>query len=606
MRALPLGSVDSPDDLNVWQGDSLMLRRGMALASQNASAIIEVLTPKQTPINVPMAFAESPRFSVDLRRIVATAHAGDAMPVGVGSSLSDKDFERLESMHETLTDVCHEEGNSVWAWYLTNYISPYMLARRGVDRIVANPPWVRMSDIQVRERKRALESRISELGISAGGKNATGFDIAGLFVDQCREHYLKIDAPAAGWVLNWASIKAGNWARVREKHEALTTTYLDFSKVRQPPFAGAKSCVWVQRGKSKYAPSTRVYSNRRGTERIVPTDGLKEFVAKTSWVLHEKHFGDAPSDYSDPHGSSFAQGAIITPAVLVKLSEITPDRVTTTKSRHQPWKQLSTQRGKVPAYYVRQTLFPSDLLVFGCDQISQSIIPLTERGVPDFHTNDDGSFNFSKGNNDFWNKLNELYETHRGQGSATPKTLWAQLNFQNKLMKQFELPLHNTYKVTYNTSGQVLRAARITSDRIIDSGCYYLSAPDAEAAYMASMLNAPCLQMAFAESRESDRHFHLHPLNKVPIPKFDPDNPDHLQLVELCELAEVAAKEVINGLTDNTGQIKASNLIRQQLMSEGLADAIDDVARRVLPSHSVKSYSRTIPHPWHPASRAGR
>ena len=575
-----------------------MLRRGMALASQDAATIIEVLTPKQTPINVPMAFAESPRFSVDLRRIVATAHAGDSMPIGVGDGLDAEDIERLESMHKTLTDVCREEGNSVWAWYLTNYISPYMLARRGVDRIVANPPWVRMSDIQVRERKRALESRIAELGVGAGGKNATGFDIGGLFVDQCREHYLKGDSPAAGWVLNWASMKAGNWAKVREKHEDLTTTYLDLSKVRQPPFTGAKACVWLQRGKLKSAPSTRVYSNRRGKERIVLTDGQREFEAKTNWVLHEKHFGDAPSDYSDSDGPSFAQGAIITPAVLVKLSEFTTDRVTTTKSRHQPWKQLSTQRGKVPTHYVKETLFSSDLLVFGCDQISRSIIPLTERGTPDFYLNDDGSFNFSKGNSDFWNQLNELYETHRGQGSATPKTLWAQLNFQNKLMKQLESPSYESHKVAYNTSGQILRAARILNDKIIDSSCYYLSVPESEAAYMTSILNAPCLQMAFQESRESDRHFHLHPTNKVPIPKFDRDDPAHLELIELCELAEMVAKEVIDGLADNTGQIKASNTIRQQLMIEGLADAIDDVVRRVLPSHSVHEYTEDIPHPW--------
>ena len=186
----------------------------------------------------------------------------------------------------------------------------------------------------------------------------------------------------------------------------------------------------------------------------------------------------------------------------------------------------------------------------------------------------------------------------RGKVSATPKTLWEQLNFQNKLMKQFVQPADHTHKVTYNTSGQVLRAARIAADTVVESGCYYLTATDIESAYITCMLNAPCLQTAFQESRESDRHFHLHTLNKVPIPRFDPEAPDHLKLVELCQHAEVVAQEVIDGLPHNTGQIKASNLIRIALISEGIADAIDAVARRVLPSHSVMRYSDQYPHPW--------
>ena len=598
MRALPPGSVDSPEDLNVWQGDSLMLRRGMALASQDASAIIEVLTPKQTPINVPMAFAESPRFSVDLRRIVATAHAGDAMPAGVGGSLGDKDFELLESMHETLTDVCREEGNSVWAWYLTNYISPYMLTRRGVDRIVANPPWVIMSDIQVHERKRALESRIYELGVGAGGKNAASFDIAGLFVDQCREHYLKGENTASGWVLNWASMRAGNWSRVREKHEELTTTYLDFSKVRQPPFTGAKACVWLQRGKPKYAPSTRVYSNRSSRDRLGSTDGVKEFVAKTSWVLREKHFVDAPSAYASDGEMQVRRGACLFPQVLCRVSPMQGNNVQTTKSRQKPWSAIPPLTVDVPKHHLRPTIFAaSDLLVFSVRK-STAIIPLTSDNSPDFELSPDGLLDFTHASYSYWDRLNEFYENHRGKGRATPRTLWDNINYQDKLLKQLTFEGDTTRKVVLNKSGQIVRAGRTSIDVLLEDTGYYCVLPDTDSAFLVTMLNAPCLQLAYQESRESDRHFDLHPVRKVPIPRFDSSDSDHLELVELCELAEVVAQQVISGLANNTGQIKASNTIRRQLMSEDLADAIDDVVRRVLPSHSVHEYTDDIPHPW--------
>ena len=598
MRALPAGSVDSPDDLNVWQGDSLMLRRGMALASQDSSAIIEVLTPKQTPINVPMAFAESPRFSVELRRIVATAHAGDAMPTGVGSGLSGKDFGRLRSMHRTLTKVCREEGDSVWAWYLTNYISPYMLARRGVDRIVANPPWVRMSDIQVRERKRALETRIEYLGIGAGGKNASGFDIAGLFVDQCRRHYLNGDSSAAGWVLNWASMRAGNWSKVREKHEGLTGTYLDFSKVRQPPFTGAKSCAWIQTGESGQAPFVRVYSNRQGQVRVEPIDGLEDFRSKTDWVSREKHFQDVPSAHATDEDMQVRRGACIFPHVLVRADSMLAGHVRTTKSRQRPWSEISTLTIEVPDHHLRPAVFAAnDLLAFGV-RISTAIIPLTTNNVPEFHVGQDENLNFRRPLHAYWDHLNELFENHRGSGKSTPKTLWQHINYQDKLMKQLTFDGANIRKVILNKSGQVIRAGRTGIDVLLEDTGYYCILPEKSAAHLTALLNAPCLQLAYQESRESDRHFDLHPFRKVPIPRFDATDSDHLELVELCEQAELEAQDVIELLPDNTGQIKASNTIRQRLMDEGIADAIDEVVQRVLPSHSVHEYTDDIPHPW--------
>ena len=225
-------------------------------------------------------------------------------------------------------------------------------------------------------------------------------------------------------------------------------------------------------------------------------------------------------------------------------------------------------------------------------------MPLDPSGKPDFEQDDRGDFDFCRGKNQFWQHLNELYVSNRPKGKATPHTLWESENHQNKLTKQLVAPGAGMTLVAYNSSGKHLRAARIPQNVLIDSKFYYLRLPMREGAFLASILNAPCLQLAYQYSRTSDRDFHLHPIRKIPIPKFDPDNNDHLELVELCELSEVAAQEVISGLPPNTGQIKASNTIRHQLMHEGLADAIDDVVRRVLPSHSMHEYTDDIPHPW--------
>lgn len=58
----------------------------------------------------------------------------------------------------------------MWTWYAVNLASPQLLAERKVDRIVANPPWVKLSDIQERKRKRAMEAFGAKLHLQERGK----------------------------------------------------------------------------------------------------------------------------------------------------------------------------------------------------------------------------------------------------------------------------------------------------------------------------------------------------------------------------------------------------------------------------------------------------
>ncbi len=86
-----------------------------------------------------------------------------------------------------------------------------------MDRILVNPTWVLMSNIQVESRKRELEQLIGNMNLWPGGKANTGFDIGGLFVIRCREMYLRADADnRVAWVLNSAAVKGSNWERVRQ------------------------------------------------------------------------------------------------------------------------------------------------------------------------------------------------------------------------------------------------------------------------------------------------------------------------------------------------------------------------------------------------------
>ena len=90
-----------------------------------------------------------------------------------------------------------------------------------------------------------------------------------------------------------------------------------------------------------------------------------------------------------------------------------------------------------------------------------------------------------------------------------------------------------------------------------------------------------------------------HVWRRVPIPRFDPENADHLELARLCAVAEESALTLVTQvLPEDASQVMASKRIRRELRDTGIADEIDAVVRRVMPHHSVPKYDRANPHPW--------
>lgn len=605
MRALPDDSGIAQESLNVFQGDGLALRglNGMEIANGNhETPYVEIESPKGTIIPVPTAFSESPDFSSQLGRVVRSAHQGDALPAGIAGTLSDIDAKTLLQMHAALTVVCAEEGDSVWTWYLSNQMATRALARRGVDRIVANPPWVRMSNIQVEQRKHRLEVLIESLGFRAKREKLTGFDIAGLFVKRCRNLFLRGDDVAAGWVLNWAALKGSNWERVRADQSEFNAEFLDFSQVKNAPFTGAKSCAWIQRNGAD-SPTTRVLLNS-SSERVVGTDYAAAFASKTEWVTAGREFESVESDYVVEGHCEFRAGANFFPYCLILIEEANPGyppdtvNVTMQSSRNRPWNDIPAMSANVPREYVREVVLGSrDLLTFALSrQRTLALFPLRQDGTLD----QDEELRFR---DRFWRSLDDTFRDNAGKGGGTPVTLWDQIDYNGNFAAQLHAQPSAEgarIKVAYNSSGQILRAARFVTDLPANHNCHHYTAGcEEESGYLVSMLNAPCLQSAFQGARRSDRDFLQHIWRRVPIPRFDHENGDHLELARLCVVAEESALTLVaQVLPEDASQVMASKLIRRELKKSGIASEIDAVVRRVLPDHSIAKYDRANPHPW--------
>ena len=194
-----------------------------------------------------------------------------------------------------------------------------------------------------------------------------------------------------------------------------------------------------------------------------------------------------------------------------------------------------------------------------------------------------------------WEHLEEIYRRHRGKGKSTPTTLAERINFHGALSAQPQHRIFDQSMVLHVGSGDIMRAARICPGAgFVDSSLYWHVASGAaeEAGYLTALLNAPSLRRAFFESRESGRHFHLHPWRKVPIPRYDDEDVQHVELARLCGVAETAALEIarkVRSETPGAGQNKLSRAIRQHLAFDGISQAIDEVVAQLLPDQAGMS-----------------
>ena len=595
LRALPATPSAANMALAVYQGDALMLRqtdRDTLFEPRNGDILIR--TPSGLEIVLPRAFTEHADFPDMLRRMVDAAAQRAALPADIHLSVEDdEDRAMVAACHEALTAVIEREGNSVWTWYITNVLGPDRLARRKINRIVANPPWVKLARIQVSERKRALErmagkdEEVGHLDLWTGGKQAPHFDIAQLFIRHARKAYLnEPKSDPSAWVTKAAAIRAGNWRRFRDWHDDLLAQALDLSDAKV--FGGGdarRSCVLFEIRPSSRAPAGdaagRVLKAECPGATPDASSSLDEAQMRLRWTA-PRRFPLAPSAYP---ADSWRQGATIVPKVLTTTAAVgagtRPDTrtATTERSDKRPWDAVQPRTGEVPAHWLTPLLTSKQLLPFGLAPagLETVIIPRDEEGalLP----------TETARQTTFWTELDNLYRERRGLGSNTPRSLIDQINYAGKLSAQLPLRSRRVRLVIYPTSGDVMRAAHIPAGlAVLDSKVYrHVTTSVAEARYLVAVLNAPALEDAFRVCRTSGRDFHKNPWRAIPIPAWDAGNGAHQRLAALSSRAE----RTVGAMDLPTGQVAASRRIRAYLSEDGTLAEIDALVRDILPNHAT-------------------
>ena len=594
MRALPTAPMEGIDGIQIHQGDSLRAHsehdEGMYSHSKHT---YHFTTPKGREILLPRSFSEPQNFPNNIRRLVDAAQRGQPVPQDLLLLVPERDRSALTDTCNSFADAIAAEGNSIWAWYVVNITAPMRLSERKVDRILANPPWVSMSGIQDPRRKRELEAFYKRMKLWAGGKQAPHNDIAALFPSRCRQLYLATpESDSAAWLVKKACLSGQNWEPFRQRSFDAVRQVLDLQPMQPFGGGGARRCVALleHRTCSNTLQSSHervILSPVAGTKSIRPHDRLPGVLRQITCVPAPPPIPRRESPYLR---NGFRQGATIVPACLTLIS--TADRsadgtadVTTSRSTKHPWSQIEPLHGHIPTQWIRPFLPSTNLLVF-------SLRPCTRECIVPTDANGDFS-EFPPVDNAFWDNAERHYANHRSGGKNTPKTLLRNIDHNNHIRHQLTAQATRTnrtlHTVLYPASADNMCATRTTvTNHIIGHKLYYFhAASPQEAAYLTTILNAPSLQAAFAQSRSSGRDFTLSPWRHVPIPRFNPRNPLHLHIADLCTEGERLATEWLAGNdTAKRSHGWLRNQIRNHIRENGLADHLDAAMTQLLPDQS--------------------
>jgi len=558
IRALP---KISKSNINIYQGDSLLTQRPDATIFSEGGKNMVLFSPAGLTVVIPREFLKSVQ---DIDVFVKSAKADSALPKSLAGKLSHESETLLKIAHKSLRNIIIKEANGVWYWYIRNQAAPILLKDRKVGRIVANPPWVTLQEIQDVARKEEIRHLAHNEGLWVGKETAPRFDIAGLFVKKCMSLYLS--GTKSAWVLpQGAAVSGKNWGGFRASMEGKISEFWDMKRL---PFPWTPTCVAISgQGEGEI---TRTYVKIKGA-KINDGDrwaSVKPKIKKASrkkFVVRRSHWFDRNGVLPVRHGAS------LQPAPLIRIDRITgtsggKTSFLTYASHKSPWNRLKSLKGTVPSDFVKDTIISTYVFPFVA-RYNKTIIPVK-----------DGSWNPDRKKTEYWRDACALYEKYRGRGTRTPKTLEERIDHNGILIKQ----ISGTKKhvVVYNAVGDILYASRLKPGVVGGVGvCVVSTSSKNEALFLVGILNAPCLLDAYLSTRRSDRNFHLHFWGAIPIPRYDKSDGDHVKLARLAQKAESIASKA--GLADSP--LKSKKLLRAALA--GVLGEIDEVASRILPDY---------------------
>ena len=611
------GAVSAP----IYLGDSMQLRydTGTLTASQS----IELETREKLPGQPgPITFSipkELARQQTQIDQIIAEMAA--AIDEGQDpEGIADKYEMTSECRQSTkavaaLMNELHAAGrNHVWAYYIRNMIRPAVIAEQKVDRIIGNPPWLtygQSADIIRQELRDMSEKRYQ---IWAGGKLAPHQDIATLFYTRCAELYAKPQA-VIGMVMPHSTLRTGQHLKWRSGnykrkgkgnppnvglnlriHEPwdLDNMVPDFFPI--PASVVFAQCTSAGQGTALAPATVKVW--RGNWKENYPG------ITKITEVLHHDD-----GKHKSPYADLSSQGPTITDRRLFFVEEtastamIPAANTTSVKPRMGDQDKITYegQLNRLEGVVSNDHLF--DVYLGECIAPFIALNPL-RAALPVHRPTMSMAVDHSKckghkhdacrlevealhpSMRNRWNIADEMFRNaHKNQAI---NDLYDRLNYQNILTSQLEY-LHaaiagdGTTRVAYTQAGQPTAAVIRDHHAIVDRKLYQtICSSEDEGYYVLAILNSKELTTAaekfMTKGLFGARDFEKHGW-KLSIPRYEADDPLHVQLSQLGQAAEQECRTLID---------------ESEIISKPAGKAQSDAARKLLR------------HEWQPSSKTAQ
>lgn len=568
LAALPAVPAGGAAALSVYQGDSMLLRYRENELKGLGQGGLSMASPKGNAFHIPQAALASENFRAIIEDAVgfATQNAPEAQTQkpafgrkGWARPFAAAERSEIATLAVKLREIYQKEGNSIWEWYIHNLAQPLRLHREKVDRMIGNPPWVSTAAARSEgEHQQAVEKLANDYGLRMGGLggSASESNIAAPFLLRCRDLYLAEQDAMCAFVLPFSALRSSGWKAFADpgKFRIWTETH-DLSKVQDGPFKGsAAASLWIDRGGRRRKRAAKIWRNR-SREKVSALD-LWSDVEQKIVIRASASRPEGASCYKD----SFRLGANLNPTrfVVVEIVEEYGDGSVRVKGRvgsRDQWADYEPTDERVERAALLPAVLPDNLQNFRITAPAYYVMGpfhcsnsrLSQISEVDSLTDDWGEIGprFEK----VWKTRDEEYREIRSRSLAEL------LDYSGNLTMQLPLDAARSgRRVIYNKSGQHLTATRLNSshrgDFIANNMLYYWTASSQnEALFLVGVLNAETLQQAYRESRQSSWDYHKHFWRKIPIPKFDKNNPRHAEVVKAARACEKKSQSLPQNLT---------------------------------------------------------
>jgi hypothetical protein len=530
--------------------------------------------------------------------------------------LADREevMEAIFPVAEALKRFLESNRDTIWAFVLKNIYKPLFLKTR-FDFLMGNPPWISLRYLEP-EYQKFIKQQIKDYRLLTGkGHLITQMEMASLFLVRAADLYLK-EAGSIAFVMPRSVFNADQHDELRRGMFRFTqnkmlhlvwTNLWDCDKVT--PLFNVPACVvWGEKIKALHGPETipgelisgilprKNASLAEAEEKLAfePTSfAVFRYGKRSYWDQGTGGFTKAASYYKN----KFSQGATIVPRsfwfVHVEASSYgfnpqRPPLVTdprAIKEAKKPYRDVNLA-GQVESRFLYATLLSTDLIPFGHLGFRTVVLPILPEGngyqLIEAGTARKEGFSKLAG---WLEKVEEEWVKKRGAKAENLSALeW--LDYRKKVTSQ---NAESTYRVAYITSGTNLTAALVENKPIklsingqeitiqgfvADHVTYYMetNSPN-EAAFLVAILNSPTIDKMIKPMQSrglwGPRHFHTKVL-ELPIPQFEPENPQHQRLATLSRLCSQKVQDWLSqggpGKVTSIGRLR--QMVRQKLKSE--------------------------------------